>query len=58
MAAMTRYEKSCGNGRTFIGAELHLCILSSPLPKNHEGSPQESRGGTWAPGITWKVSES
>ena len=46
---MTRDGKSCRNGRTSIGPEVHLCIFSSLLPKKHEGSPLESRWyvGTW-----------
>ena len=30
---MTRDGKSCRNGRTSIGPEVHLCIFSSLLPK-------------------------
>lgn len=43
MAAVTGHGKSHGQGRTSIGAEVHLCIFSSPLPKSHQGNPQKSR---------------
>ena len=44
-AGVTGSGESHGNGRTFIETEGCVCILSSPLPKNDEGSPQKSR---WA----------
>lgn len=47
MAVVVEYGKSCGNGRTFIGAEVHLCISSS-LTKTHGSSPQQSGSYTGA----------
>lgn len=57
MVVVIGYGKSWGNGRTFFGVEIHLCILFS-LPKTPNTGPQKS-GWTRSrsPGITWKVSE-
>ena len=51
IAAMTRDGKSCRNGRTSIGPEVHLCIFSSLMSKNMKGALWRA-GDMWVPEIT------